>query len=83
MRIPNLQRMVADAGLTALRLFSDRQEQLSQARVQAVSRSHRPLLELIPGGAPRYLPALQARNCSPGYAPATWPDASADSWPPN
>jgi transposase len=40
---------------------SDRRDELAHARTQTVSRLHRLLLELIPGGAPRFLSANQAR----------------------
>jgi transposase len=69
LRTPNLQPVVADGDLTALRLLSDRREELSHARVQAISRLHRLLLELIPGGAPRFLSALQAKNLLAGARP--------------
>jgi len=45
----------------ALRLLADRREELAHARTQAVSRLHRLLLDLIPGGVPRFLSATQAR----------------------
>jgi transposase len=45
----------------AQRLLADRREELANARTQAVSRLHRLLPGLIPGGAPRFLSAAQAR----------------------
>jgi transposase len=60
-RTPGLHRVAIDGELVALRLLSDRRDELAHARTQTVSRLHRLLLELIPGGAPRFLSALQAK----------------------
>jgi transposase len=56
-RTPGLNQVAVDGELVALRLLSDRRDELAHARTQAVSRLHRLLLELIPGGAPRFLSA--------------------------
>ena len=60
-RTPGLNQVVVDDELVALRLLADRRDELAGARTRAVSRLHRLLLELIPGGAPRFLSALQAK----------------------
>jgi hypothetical protein len=46
--------------LVVLRLLADRRDELSGSRTRTVNRLHRLLAELIPGGAPRHLSALQA-----------------------
>ncbi len=45
----------------ALRLLVDRRDQLGRARTETVSRLHHLLLELVPGGAKKFLSATQAR----------------------
>jgi transposase len=60
-RTPDLQVVAADGDLVALRLLADRRDELAGARTRTVSRLHRLLLELIPGGAPRFLSAPQAK----------------------
>jgi transposase len=60
-RTPGLNQVVVDDELVALRLLADRRDELAGARTRTVSRLHRLLLELIPGGAPRFLSALQAK----------------------
>jgi transposase len=60
-RTPGLQVVRVDDDLVVLRMLADRREELAGARTQAVSRLHRLLLELIPGGAPSFLSALQAK----------------------
>ncbi|WP_405136665.1 IS110 family transposase [Nocardia sp. NBC_01388] len=61
LRAPNLRRVQADSELEALRMLVDRREELGRARAVAVNRIHRLLLELVPGGAKRWLSARQAR----------------------
>jgi transposase len=60
-RTTALRPVAREDELMALRLLADRREELANARTQAVSRLHRLLLDLIPGGAPRFLSAAQAR----------------------
>jgi transposase len=60
-RTAALRPLAREDELMALRLLADRREELANARTQAVSRLHRLLLDLIPGGAPRFLSAAQAR----------------------
>ena len=59
-RTTALRPVAREDELMALRLLADRREELANARTQAVSRLHR-LPGLIPGGAPRFLSAAQAR----------------------
>jgi transposase len=68
-RTPNLNEVAVDGDLVALRLLSDRRDELAHARTQTVSRLHRLLLELIPGGGPRFLSANQARTLLAGVRP--------------
>src|SRR6185437_3341890 len=60
-RTMTLRPVTREDELMALRLLADRREELANARIQAVSRLHRLLLDLIPGGVPRFLSATQAR----------------------
>jgi transposase len=68
-RTPGLNQVLVDGDLVALRLLSDRRDELAHARTQTVSRLHRLLLELIPAGAPRFLSANQARSLLAGVRP--------------
>ncbi|MFE4463121.1 IS110 family transposase [Nocardia tengchongensis] len=61
LRAPNLRRVTADAELIALGLLADRRDELGRARTQTVNRIHRLLMELVPGGAKKFLSAMQAR----------------------
>ncbi len=62
LRTPGLSEMAFDEELIALRLLTDRRDELSHLRVQTVNRLQRLLSELIPGGAKRDLSALQAKR---------------------
>ena len=62
LRTPQLNELGYDEQLVALRLLTDRRDELSRLRVQTVNRLHRLLAELIPGGAKRDLSALQAKR---------------------
>jgi transposase len=61
LRAPHLAQVIVDADLTVLGLLADRRDELGRARTQVINRLHRLLLELIPGGAKRFLSAQQAR----------------------
>ncbi|WP_246001795.1 IS110 family transposase [Allorhizocola rhizosphaerae] len=61
LRTKGLRRIVADDTAAALRLLVDRRDTLGRARTELVSRLHHLLLELVPGGAKKFLSALQAR----------------------
>jgi transposase len=62
LRTPRLRELAFDEELVALRLLTDRRDELSRLRVQTVNRLQRLLTELIPGGAKRDLSALQAKR---------------------
>src|SRR5215207_2964547 len=62
LRTPRLTELAFDEELIALRLLTDRRDELSHLRVQTVNRLHRLLTELVPGGAKRDLSALQAKR---------------------
>jgi transposase len=63
LRTPRLRELAFDEELLALRLLTDRRDELAKLRVQTVNRLHRLLTELIPGGAnKRDLSALQAKR---------------------
>ena len=59
---PGLRVITADDATVALRLLADRRDELGTARSQTVNRLHRLLLELLPGGAKKFLSAAQARE---------------------
>ena len=61
LRTKGLRRVVADDTAVALRLLVDRRDTLGRARTELLSRLHHLLLELVPGGAKKYLSAPQAR----------------------
>jgi transposase len=61
LRTPGLRQVVIDDTTVALRLLVDRRDQLGRARTEVVSRLHHLLLELVPGGAKKFLSAQQAR----------------------
>jgi transposase len=61
LRTPNLMQVQVDADLQVLGMLADRRDELGRARTQTINRLHRLLLELLPGGANKYLSARQAR----------------------
>ena len=71
LRTPRLRELTYDEELIALRLLTDRRDELSHRRVQTVNRLQRLLAELIPGGAKRDLSALQARRLLATVRPRT------------
>jgi transposase len=62
LRTPNLVPVQVDADLQVLGMLADRRDELGRARTQTINRLHRLLLELLPGGAKKYLSARQART---------------------
>jgi hypothetical protein len=62
LRTPNLRIIAADDATVAVRLLADRRDELGVARTQTVNRIHRLLLEILPGGAPKFLSAAHART---------------------
>jgi transposase len=69
LRSSNLTVVCPDDELVALRLLVDRRDELARARTQTICRLHRLLLELIPGGAKRFLSAAQAQALLDSVAP--------------
>jgi hypothetical protein len=61
LRTKGLRHVQVDDVTVALRLLVDHRDELGHARTQVVNRLHRLLLELLPGGAKKFLPAAQAR----------------------
>jgi transposase len=60
LRSPGLRTVAADDATVVLRLLVDRRDELGRARTETVSRIHQLLLELIPGGAKKFLTRGQA-----------------------
>jgi hypothetical protein len=60
-RTPGLREVAPDAELEALRMLTDRRDELARLRVQTVNRLQRLLGELIPGQRKKDLSALQAK----------------------
>ena len=62
LRSEGLRVIEADDASVALRLLIDRRDDLGVARSQTINRIHRLSLELLPGGAKKYLSAAQAKT---------------------
>src|SRR3954453_6716522 len=62
LRSKGLRHVVVDDVTVALRLLVDRRDGLGRARTDLLNRIHKLLLELLPGGAKKYLSATQARE---------------------
>ncbi len=60
-RTPGLRTVAADGELEALRMLTDRRDELAHQRVQTVNRLQRLLSELLPGQRKRDLSAAQAK----------------------
>lgn len=69
LRTRDLVEVRPDDELVALRLLVDRRDELGRTRTQTVNRLHRLLLELVPGGAKRFLSAPQAQTLLDSVAP--------------
>jgi transposase len=61
LRTPALRQVEVDDTTIALRPLVDRRDQLGRTRTEIISRLHHLLLELVPGGAKKFLSAQQAR----------------------
>jgi transposase len=61
LRTPNLVRVEVDDDLVVMGMLVDRRDELGRARTQTINRLHRLLLELFPGGAPKFLSSHKAR----------------------
>jgi transposase len=62
LRTNGLRQVAADDATVVLRLLVDRRDGLGQARTDLINRIHKLLLELLPGGAKKFLSAAQART---------------------
>ena len=60
-RMSGLRPVVNDEQLALLRILVDRRRSLGEDHTRMVSQLHQLLLELIPGGAKKYLSAAQAK----------------------
>jgi transposase len=61
LRTPGLRVLTPDGDLEALRMLTDRRDELARLRVQTLNRLQRLLSELIPGQRKKDLSALQAK----------------------
>ena len=62
LRTPNLVRVEVDDDLVVMGMLVDRRDELGRARTQTINRLHKlGLLELFPGGAPKFLSSHKAR----------------------
>ena len=62
LRAPGLVQVRVEEDLVVMGMLADRRDELGRARTQVVNRLHRLLLELLPGGAKKFLSARQART---------------------
>jgi transposase len=60
-RMTGLRPVVADEQLAVLRILVDRRRALGEDHTRMIAQLHQLLLELIPGGAKKDLPAAQAK----------------------
>jgi transposase len=63
-RTPNLNQVRPDDHVVVVRILADRRDELGVTRTAVVSRLHRLLLELVPGGARTFLSVTSWRSCS-------------------
>jgi transposase len=68
-RTKSMRVLAPDGELEALRMLTDRRDELTRLRVQTVNRLQRLLAELIPGQPRRDLSALQAKAMLAGVRP--------------
>lgn len=68
-RMAGLRPVVSDEQLEVLQLLVDRRRSIGEEHTRKISQLHRLLLELVPGGAKRYLSAAQARAILTGVRP--------------
>ncbi|GAA0315453.1 IS110 family transposase [Kineococcus aurantiacus] len=61
LRTTTLRAVTVDGEHVALRLLADRRDELGVRRTETVNRIHKLLLELMPGGAKKFLSAAQAK----------------------
>lgn len=70
-RSAGLRPLVNDDQLELLRVLVDRRRMLGEEHIRKVAQVHRLLLELIPGGAKRFLSGKQARELLAPLRPKT------------
>jgi len=70
LRTPGLVQVRLEEDLVVMGMLADRRDELGRARTQVINRLHRLLLELLPGGAKKYLSARQARTVIAAVEPA-------------
>ena len=68
-RMAGLRPVVNDEQLAVLRTLVDRRRALGEEHTRMVSQLHHLLLELVPGGAKRFLSAAQAKAILAGIRP--------------
>jgi transposase len=68
-RMAGLRPVVSDAQLEVLQLLVDRRRSIGDEHTRKVSQLHRILLEMLPGGAKKYLSAAQAKVLLAGVRP--------------
>jgi transposase len=61
-RMTGLRPVIDDEQLAVLRILADRRWSLGEDHTRMISQLHRPLLELLPGGAKNDLSAAEARK---------------------
>jgi transposase len=68
-RMTGLRPVVSDEQLEVLQLLVDRRRAIGEEHTRKISQLHRLLLELVPGGAKKYLSAAQAKQILAGVRP--------------
>jgi transposase len=61
-RMTGLRPVVSDAQLEVLQLLVDRRRSIGDEHTRKISQLHRILLEMLPGGAKKYLSAARAKT---------------------
>ncbi|HEY3480225.1 MAG TPA: IS110 family transposase [Streptomyces sp.] len=73
LRTRGLRQLIVEEELAVLGLLADRRDELSRTRTQTLNRLHRLLVDLVPGGGPRHLTALQAKALLASVRPRDLP----------
>jgi transposase len=81
-RTKGLRVLAADGELEALRMLTDRRDELAHLRVQTINRLQRILSELFPASARRTCLRCRQRRCWPPCVLATSPGRPDGGWPP-
>jgi transposase len=68
-RMAGLRPVVSDEQLDVLQLLVDRRRSIGDEHTRKISQLHRILLEMLPGGAKKYLSAAQAKVLLAGVRP--------------